>query len=75
MESIREELALMLETIIRLACLVFGGSIILVTVLLCFYLMSNNITEGNTPILEIFLGGLAMGGGFIVFGIRSESSD
>jgi|GEM_PF-2637540 len=65
----------MFEGIIRLACLVFGGILIFVTVLLCLYLMSNQIDSGDTPIVEIFIGGVILGGGFIVFGIQGENAD
>jgi len=65
----------MFEGIIRLACLVFGGILIFVTVLLCLYLVSNQIDGDDTPIVEIFIGGVMLGSGFIVFGIQGENAD
>jgi len=65
----------MFEATIRLACLVFGGVVIFVTVLLGMYLMSNDIVSDGIPIVELLLGGIAVGGGFIVFGLQGETSD
>lgn len=63
----------MFEATIRLACLVFGGIVIIVTLGLGLYFMSNESFGDDIPIVEMLVGGIAIGGGFVGFGLWGES--
>jgi len=62
----------MLETTIQLMCLIFGIGIVIGAITLFLFLYSRGVFDDGLSAIEFFLGAIAMGMGFIVYGIRGK---